>query len=185
LQQDEVFESIPNFRESEEDPKIEFNEAQIDDFKVCFNKFDTSGKHMVEAHEIGSLIRAAGLNPTLKEISKIIAWLSESRMIRFLFIISVKPLKKFFLEIESFTLKQFVKLLGGIWEVKDEAKELQDAFKVIDKDDMGYLSVEQLREVLAGFGEKFDDEEFKEFIKTIPVQSDGNINNSGKNSFVF
>jgi len=47
------------------------------------------------------------------------------------------------------------------------------------------LSVEQLREVLAGFGEKFDDEEFKEFIKTIPVQSDGNINNSGKNSFVF
>jgi len=107
LQQDEVFESIPNFRESEEDPKIEFNEAQIDDFKVCFNKFDTSGKHMVEAHEIGSLIRAAGLNPTLKEISKIIAWLSESRMIRFLFIISVKPLKKFFLEIESFTLKQW------------------------------------------------------------------------------
>jgi len=97
LQQDEIFESIPNFRESEEDPKVEFNEAQIDDFKVCFNKFDTSGKHMVESHEIGSLIRAAGLNPTLKEISKIIAWLSESRMIRLLFIVRVlETLNNFF-----------------------------------------------------------------------------------------
>jgi len=76
-------------------------------------------------------------------------------------------------------LKQYVKLLGGIWEVKNEEKELEDAFKVIDKDDVGYLSVEQLKEVLVGFGEKFDDEEFKEFIKNIPVQTDGNINNSG------
>ncbi len=76
-------------------------------------------------------------------------------------------------------MKQYVKLLGGIWEVKNEEKELEDAFKVIDKDDVGYLSVEQLKEVLVGFGEKFDDEEFKEFIKNIPVQTDGNINNSG------
>lgn len=47
---------------------------------------------------------------------------------------------------------------------------------------MGYLSVDQLKEILAGFGEKLDDEEFKEFIKSVPVQTDGNINNSGRPS---
>ena len=54
---------------------------------MCFNKFDISGKHLLESHEIGSVVRAAGLNPTLKEISKIIAWLSESRMSGLIFLI--------------------------------------------------------------------------------------------------
>lgn len=41
--------------------------------------------------------------------------------------------------------------------------------------------------MLQGFGEKLDDDDFKEFIKSVPVQTDGNINNNGKefNSFTI
>lgn len=73
----------------------------------------------------------------------------------------------------------------GIWEEKDDAKNLEEAFKAIDKEDAGYLSVDQLREVLQGFGEKLDDDDFKEFIKSVPVQTDGNINNNGIEFKVF
>ena len=84
-----------------------------------------------------------------------------------------------FKDVESFTFDQFVKLLEGVWVEVDHEKVLEAAFKAIDKEDAGYLSVEQLRDVLQGYGEKLDDDDFKEFIKNIPVQTDGNINNSG------
>lgn len=69
--------------------------------------------------------------------------------------------------------------MGGIWEKKNEVDDLEEAFKIIDKEDNGYISVEQLKEILSGFGEKLDEDEFKELIKNIPVQTDGNINNIG------
>ena len=91
-------------------------------------------------------------------------------------------IKKYFKikDVDSFTFNQFVKILGAIWEEKDDEKFLEDAFKAIDTEDAGYLSVDQLKDALVGFGEKMDEEEFKEFLKNVPIQTDGNINNSGK-----
>ena len=171
------------------------------DFKICFNKFDSSLANSVESHETGSLLRATGLNPTLKEISEIISWLAESSNLTWIF-----KTKKFILlikltDIERYTFEQFLKLLKSIWENKDAKSELEQAFKsiwwsqtnslfkfsiliknvskAIDKEKNGYLTTEQLRAVLLSFGEKLDDEEFKELLKNITVQTDGTINNDG------
>jgi Ca2+-binding EF-hand superfamily protein len=47
------------------------------------------------------------------------------------------------------------------------------------------MTINQLREVLLGFGEKLDDDEFKELIKSISVQSDGTINNDGNLNKIY
>ena len=53
------------------------------DFQICFTKFDPSGRESVETGDVGSLVRATGLNPTMVEVTKIEKWLQESSLFIF------------------------------------------------------------------------------------------------------
>jgi calcium-binding protein CML len=54
-------------------------------------------------------------------------------------------------------------------------RQLRDAFKVLDKDSSGSVSVKELRHILTSIGEKLETAEFDEWIREVDVGSDGNI----------
>ena len=66
-----------------------------------------------------------------------------------------------------------------IWENADNLKLLQNAFDIIDSKSNGFMTVDQVKKILLNFGEKIDEDDFKELLKSVPVQPDGTINNDG------
>ncbi|KAJ6388818.1 hypothetical protein OIU77_027217 [Salix suchowensis] len=54
-------------------------------------------------------------------------------------------------------------------------RQLRDAFKVLDKDNTGFVSVADLRHILTSIGEKLELAEFDEWIREVDVGSDGRI----------
>merc|ERR1712187_940162 len=55
-------------------------------------------------------------------------------------------------------------------------EELNEAFKVFDRDGNGFISAAELRPVMTHLGEKLTDEEVDEMIREADVDGDGQIN---------
>ena len=62
----------------------------------------------------------------------------------------------------------------------DPEREMQDAFRVFDKDGNGFITASELRYVMTNLGEKLSDEEVDEMIKTADMDGDNRVNYTGK-----
>ena len=56
---------------------------------------------------------------------------------------------------------------------------LKDAFSIFDKDDDGFISVEELRSIMKNLGDKMSDEELDEMIDAADTNHDGLVNYLG------
>lgn len=56
---------------------------------------------------------------------------------------------------------------------------MEEAFKVFDKDGNGFISEAELRNVMVNLGEKLTDEEVENMIREADVDGDGQINYQG------
>nr|CAN81743.1 hypothetical protein VITISV_002603 [Vitis vinifera] len=55
-------------------------------------------------------------------------------------------------------------------------EELKEAFKVFDKDQDGYISANELRNVMFNLGERLTDEEAEQMIREADLDGDGQVN---------
>ncbi|GMH28495.1 hypothetical protein Nepgr_030338 [Nepenthes gracilis] len=58
----------------------------------------------------------------------------------------------------------------------DAEEQLEEAFKVFDKDQNGYISPNELRHVMINMGERLTDEEVEQMIKEADLDGDGLVN---------
>ena len=58
----------------------------------------------------------------------------------------------------------------------DTEKEIKEAFKLFDKDSDGYISAEELRNIMMNLGEKLTDQEVDDMIKEADKDGDGLVN---------
>ena len=59
-------------------------------------------------------------------------------------------------------------------------EELSDVFKVFDKDNSGFISASELKEVSSKLGRNLTDEDVKEMMKETDLDEDGKISYQGK-----
>ena len=59
-------------------------------------------------------------------------------------------------------------------------EELRDVFKVFDKDNSGFISASELKEVSSKLGRNLTDEDVKEMMKETDLDEDGKISYQGK-----
>ena len=59
-------------------------------------------------------------------------------------------------------------------------EELRDVFKVFDKDNSGFISASELKEVSSKLGRNLTDEDVKEMMKETDLDEDGKISYEGK-----
>lgn len=79
---------------------------------------------------------------------------------------------------------EFLILIKNVWK-ESSPEELRNAIDVFDPTGNGYLTVDSLKNTLLNLGENLDEEDFKEFVKTINVQPDGTINTEGDYFKIF
>ncbi|KAJ0981612.1 hypothetical protein J5N97_009867 [Dioscorea zingiberensis] len=71
---------------------------------------------------------------------------------------------------------EFLNLMAHKVKETDAEDELREAFKVFDKDQNGYISPTELRNVMMNLGEKLSDEEVEQMIKEADLDGDGQVN---------
>ena len=62
---------------------------------------------------------------------------------------------------------------------QEEEIELQESFRVFDKNGDGYISTSELRQVMLTLGEKVSDDELAEMIREADFNGDGRVDYGG------
>ncbi|KAI4342702.1 hypothetical protein MLD38_027294 [Melastoma candidum] len=78
-------------------------------------------------------------------------------------------------------MDEFLELFNRMWmtlkiKESDKEEELKEAFKVFDKDQNGFISPNELRQVMMSLGEKLTEEEAEQMIKEADLDGDGFVN---------
>ena len=69
----------------------------------------------------------------------------------------------------------FINMMSNEIKDTDNEKDLIDAFQEFDKDGKGFISVMELRHILANMGEKLTDNEVEQMLREAHIQGDGMI----------
>ncbi|XP_056021983.1 calmodulin-alpha-like [Ostrea edulis] len=126
------------------------------DFKETFNLFDKDGDGTISTNELAMVMRSLGQNPSDAELEKMLKGVDEDGN-------------------GSIDFEEFVLMMADKLERSNTEDEIREAFKLFDKDDNGYISVSELKNILTETGEKITPEEANELIKAIDKDGDGKI----------
>lgn len=122
------------------------SEEQISSIKESFSLFDKDGDGIIDINLLGVLVRSLNQYPTELEIEE---------MKR-----EVDPEST-----SKIDFPEFLSLMARKIKDIDPEEELLEAFKVIDKNNNGYINSQELAYNLTNNGEKFTVEEANEMIK--------------------
>ncbi|KAG5228482.1 40S ribosomal protein [Salix suchowensis] len=122
----------------------DLSDDQVSSMKEAFTLFDTDGDGKIAPSELGILMRSLGGNPTQAQLKSIISQESLTA---------------------PFDFPRFLDLMAKHMKAEPFDRQLRDAFKVLDKDNTGFVS----------YGEKLELAEFDEWIREVDVGSDGRI----------
>ena len=71
---------------------------------------------------------------------------------------------------------EFISLMTGNKNTNDSERELQEAFRVYDRDGSGFISASELRHVMADSGVRLSVKELDNMLREADIDGDGQIN---------
>ena len=117
----------------------------------AFNLFAKEGK--LSKDQIGTVIRALGLNPTQYEVKQLTEKVGET--------IDVDTFSKIFEDAKK--------------RHKDATEKVKEAFKVLDTGSSGLIDIQELTHILTSIGEKLKEDEVTKILKEADTDQDGKI----------
>ncbi|KAL4238012.1 Calmodulin-3 [Mactra antiquata] len=138
---------------------------KIAEYKETFALFDKDGDGTINSSELGTAMRAMGVNPTQGELDGMIKEVDQDGN-------------------GTIDFKEFCEMMEKkLEESGDQEEEMREAFKVFDKDGSGTISAEELRHVMVNMGEQLTEEEVEEMIKEADSDGNGEIDYHGRYCF--
>ncbi|KAH7571911.1 hypothetical protein ACOSP7_014808 [Xanthoceras sorbifolium] len=130
---------------------------QVLEFQEAFCLLDRDGDGCITIEELATAIRSLDQNPTEEELQNMIneVDINGNGTIEF---------------------GEFLNLMARKMKESEAEEELREAFKVFDKDQDGYISPNELRQVMINLGEKLTDEELEQMIREADLDGDGQVN---------
>jgi calmodulin len=130
---------------------------QLDELKEAFAIYDLDGDGTITTRELGSVMRALGLNPTEAEILNFIKEVDLDNS-------------------GSINFEEYVALMAGKMKDIDSEEDIIAAFKVFDVENKGYITQYELRHVMTNLGEKLTEQEVSDMMREADADGDGKIN---------
>lgn len=137
---------------------ITLSVEQVEEYECAFKLFDTNGDGVITTDELGAMLNSIGLNPSQKEIHDMIS------------------------EVDcdgdgTIDFCEFLKMMSrhsnpGV----DPEQQLADVFRLFDRDSSGYITQDELRNVMLSLGQPISDSQLWEMISHADMDGDGKIN---------
>jgi len=90
-------------------------------------------------------MRSLGLNPTNKEVTDLIAEVDKNGKMKKEIFYSI--LSRISLGNQRLDFQEFVAFMSKHWHERDQEAELREAFRLFDRDNSGYITINELKQV--------------------------------------
>ncbi|KDQ10734.1 hypothetical protein BOTBODRAFT_190368 [Botryobasidium botryosum FD-172 SS1] len=133
-----------------------FTEEELAGFEDAFALFDKDGDGTITKEELGTVLESLGQKRTPAE------------------------LKKMFEEVDTdgngtIDFEEFVTMMAGHVDDSTFDQEVEDAFKLFDKDGDGQISAQELKGIMLSLGQKLSDKEIEEMLDEADISGSGYI----------
>ncbi|XP_075507643.1 uncharacterized protein LOC142544485 [Primulina tabacum] len=122
-----------------------------------FKLFDKNGDGSITKEELGSVVSSLYQNLTEEELQDMIHEVDTDGN-------------------GTIEFPEFVDLMAKKMKETDADDDLREAFNLFDQDQNGYISADELQQVMLRFGEVLTDEEIVEMIREADLDGDGQVN---------
>ncbi|XP_048764701.1 calmodulin-A-like [Ostrea edulis] len=136
------------------------SEEQIEVWRESFDIFDKNKDGHISLHELDTVVRSLGLNPSMKNLRTFIKEIDQNQDGKIQF-------EDFKILMSKFYVSQ---------SPEEQQKDIEGAFKIFDKDGNGMIEKSELLRVATTMGEPLTDEEAEQMIKIADTNNDGLIN---------
>merc|ERR1711976_513363 len=147
-----------DFDELNEQTGLEKDEIKV--MKICFGMFDVKKQDFLSADDLDDILRAMGFRPSKEELKESLEEIDEDGSGEIEFAEFCQLCAKFLIEEpDEETMKA----------------ELKDAFRVYDKAANGFITTDQLREIIAELDTRLTSEDLDGIIEEIDEDGSGTM----------
>ncbi|GMI94089.1 centrin2, CALMODULIN20, CENTRIN 1 [Hibiscus trionum] len=126
------------------------------EIKEAFELFDTDGSGTIDAKELNVAMRALGFEMTEEQINQMIADVDKDGS-------------------GAIDFDEFVHMMTAKIGERDTKEELMKAFRIIDLDNNGKISAEDVKRIAKELGEHFSDKDIQDMIEEADRDHDGEV----------
>merc|ERR1712045_47606 len=147
-----------DFEELNEQTGLEKDEIKV--LKSCFTLFDVKKQDFLSADDLDDILRAMGFRPSKEELKEILEEIDEDGSGEIEFAEFCQLCAKFLIE-----------------EPDDETMkaELKEAFRVYDKEGQGFITTDQLREIIGELDPRLTSADLDGIIEEIDEDGSGTM----------
>jgi len=147
-----------DFEEIKEVTSLEQDEIKV--LKICFNMFDTKNQGFLSAVDLDDILRGMGFRPSKEELADILEEIDEDGSGEIEFGEFCQLCAKFLVEEpDEDTMKA----------------ELKEAFRIYDKKADGFITTDQLREIISELDARLTKEDLDGIIEEIDEDGSGTM----------
>ena len=147
-----------DFEALNEETGLEKDEIKV--LKNCFRLFDVKKQDFLSADDLDDILRAMGFRPSKEELTEILEEIDEDGSGE--------------IEFEEFC-QLCAKFLIEEPDEETMKKELKEAFRVYDKEANGFITTDQLREIIAELDARLTSEDLDGIIEEIDEDGSGTM----------
>merc|ERR1739847_16017 len=137
---------------------LEQDEVKV--LKSCFTLFDVKKQDFLSADDLDDILRAMGFRPSKEELKEILEEIDEDGSGE--------------IEFEEFC-QLCAKFLIEEPDEETMKKELKEAFRVYDKEANGFITTDQLREIISELDARLTSEDLDGIIEEIDEDGSGTV----------
>ncbi|XP_052853267.1 neo-calmodulin [Drosophila gunungcola] len=135
----------------------ELSKEEQDLLKNTFKILDKENEGAITSKELAVVIRSLGRQPIESEVQSMINEVDSDGN-------------------GSISAAEFCDVILRKMRDTNKEDELRDAFRVFDKQNNGYISTTELRNIFVGLGEQLGDDELDEMLREYDIDQDNHLN---------
>ncbi|CAF1147291.1 unnamed protein product [Adineta steineri] len=132
------------------------SKTQMKELRDAFDMFDRDQSGSISSSELKQLLIALNFKPTENLLRKVMREMDADGN-------------------GTIEFDEFVKVMGSVYARKLTDDEMQRAFKCFDKDDSGFITIEELRDVLRQLNQNTTEKQLKDMVNQLDEDHDGKI----------